>query len=183
MGSKPNLLREIALHNNIHPPKIAIKLSGSQTKKGQTTKKMAVARNSQGRRHQTSVARSANRADQDPGPDPAELDDRSALAAELKRRNDRDELETNIAAWKEKVQANVSKTLFAIRQFIYSNEEEDFGSKWQGLCMKGVGVPDEHAEDFWDRKGGKVAARKALNRKRMNVTNAIKKQFSGKVTR
>jgi hypothetical protein len=64
---------------------------------------------------------------------------------------------------------------------ITCDEDEKFGSMWQKLlCRKLPGCPIEKQELFWKTKG-MAEARKALNRKRRNTNNAMKREFVGKL--
>jgi hypothetical protein len=63
------------------------------------------------------------------------------------------------------------------------NEDDKYGSIWQKLLCHKAGVPKEDQQEYWNEKGGMVAAREALRRKRSNLTNAMKERFEGGGTR
>ena len=83
--------------------------------------------------------------------------------------------------WCENIIRSIGKKIFNGIQFITRAEHEAFGSPFQYLVCKEAGVDPVVAERFWNRKkfGGLVTARAALNRRRMNTTNAMKKKFLG----
>ena len=81
--------------------------------------------------------------------------------------------------WVSMIRTIVGKQLFDTIQFITLKKDEMFGSPWQKqVCLK-VGVREEHQQLFWKRKGIQEA-RRSLNRRRQNTTNAMKKHFLGK---
>jgi hypothetical protein len=90
---------------------------------------------------------------------------------------------TQCKNWCENVSKAVSRTLFRRCQFMNDDESQAVGSHWMKLVCDSVGIPEEKREAFWERYsfGGKKAARNALRKRRTNVTNAMKKVFSGKV--
>jgi hypothetical protein len=73
----------------------------------------------------------------------------------------------------------VGKELFDAIQFIACKEDEMYGSDWQLEVCDRVGVCEKYQKLFWKNKGMQEA-RKALNRRRQNTTNSMKKQFLGK---
>jgi uncharacterized glyoxalase superfamily protein PhnB len=83
--------------------------------------------------------------------------------------------------WCETITRAVGKKYFNAIQFIVHSKDEDMGSHWQKLLCGEAKVPIRHQEAFWERsyKGGKTTARLCLNRRRMNVTNSMKKKFLG----
>lgn len=83
--------------------------------------------------------------------------------------------------WCSRILGLVSKQFFNSIQFITDHEEEAYGSYFQFLVCQKAEVDPKYAEQFWNRKlnGGMVTARAALNRRRMNTTNAMKKKFLG----
>jgi hypothetical protein len=85
--------------------------------------------------------------------------------------------------------SNVSKQAgvrcFSYQQFLYGVDSEKYGSKWQKMVCIMTNVPEKNWEAWWNGiaaggGGGMVVARNTLNRRRMNVTNAIKVKFLGK---
>ena len=68
-------------------------------------------------------------------------------------------------------------------QFLVNKRDEEFGSPWQVIVCDICEVPDEDQEEFWYRaaEGGRAKARKTLNTRRTNVTNAIKAKFFSKL--
>jgi hypothetical protein len=83
--------------------------------------------------------------------------------------------------WVATIKQRVGKQLFGNIQFITCEEDEKYGSVWQKLlCRKLPGCPIEKQELFWKTKG-MTEARKALNRKRQNTNNAMKREFIGKL--
>jgi hypothetical protein len=84
--------------------------------------------------------------------------------------------------WCDAIIRVVGKNLFDCIQFITSPEDEMYGSDFQKLVCSQAGVDKDVAEEFWNRRedGGMMTARKSLNRRRMNTTNAMKKKFMGK---
>ena len=83
--------------------------------------------------------------------------------------------------WLGAIRQKVGKHLFRNIQFITCEEDEKFGSVWQKLlCRQLPGCPIEKQELFWKTKG-MTEARKALNRKRQNTNNAMKREFIGKL--
>ena len=83
--------------------------------------------------------------------------------------------------WLGAIRQKVGKHLFGNIQFITCEEDEKFGSVWQKLlCRQLPGCPIEKQELFWKTKG-MTEARKALNRKRQNTNNAMKREFIGKL--
>jgi hypothetical protein len=86
--------------------------------------------------------------------------------------------------WLVAIRHNVGKHLFGNIQFITCEEDEKFGSSmWQKLVcpnkLPGRCCPIEKHELFWKTKG-MTEARKALNRKRQNTNNAMKREVVGK---
>ena len=71
------------------------------------------------------------------------------------------------------------KKFFNGIQFLVSKRDEEFGSPWQVIVCDTIAVPEEDQEEFWYRsgEGGRAKARKTLNTRRTNVTNAIKAKF------
>jgi hypothetical protein len=84
--------------------------------------------------------------------------------------------------WSVAIRHNVGKHLFGNIQFITCDEDEKFGSMWQKLLCRNKlpGCPIEKHELIWKAKG-MAEARKALNRKRQNTNNAMKREFVGKL--
>jgi hypothetical protein len=104
-------------------------------------------------------------------------------ANELQKLRDKVEFDSNCDSWCNTIRNNVGKQFFHVRQFISSPADEEYESNWQKIICDYLKVPPEHCEAFWNRKsknGGKTCARSILNRRRMNVTNAVKKKFEGK---
>jgi 3-oxoacyl-[acyl-carrier-protein] synthase III len=89
--------------------------------------------------------------------------------------------EDNCEDWCDAVNRAVQKKFFLQCQFIVHKADEAFGSPWQKKLCEAAAVPEDKQEDFWGRTyhGGKKAARKALNTKRMNVTREMKQKFFG----
>jgi hypothetical protein len=83
-------------------------------------------------------------------------------------------------SWKNRIRGNTGKRFFKMIQFITKDEQERYGSRWQRLVCNDAEIPTEHRQAFWDKHGGKAAARKAINVRRMNIQNQIKKIFQGK---
>jgi hypothetical protein len=83
--------------------------------------------------------------------------------------------------WKNRIRGNAGKKFFKMIQFIRTDEQERYGSQWQRLVCNDAEIPTEHRQAFWDKHGGKAAARRAINVRRMNIQNQIKKIFQGKL--
>jgi hypothetical protein len=105
-----------------------------------------------------------------------------ATDAECQDWHDQKLFDTQCEGWCGNIKTQVSKKLFRKMQFINNDKMEAAGSKWMEKVCDTVGVPESKREAFWIRPthGGMKAARAALNRRRMNVTNAMKKIFQGK---
>jgi hypothetical protein len=103
----------------------------------------------------------------------------SRAEQELQGVRDRQKQKEKCDNWAKIIRQSTGKDHFNKVQFITRPEQECYGSKWQKLCCKNAGVPKGKREDFW-RNYGKAAARVSINRKRMNVTNGLKRLFQGK---
>jgi hypothetical protein len=83
----------------------------------------------------------------------------------------------------------VGEEWFPVKPFLSPDQdraEEEFGGDWQRrVCQELVigRIPKMRMQEFWDMKktGGKDCARDSLTRKRMNVTNTMKKTFQGRI--
>jgi hypothetical protein len=91
---------------------------------------------------------------------------------------DREKFESDCGKWCFLISGNVGKKHFRMVQFITSDNQEAYGSKWQKIVCNECEVPRDKRKEFWNRKG-KATARATINRRRMNATNAIKKVFQG----
>ncbi len=74
----------------------------------------------------------------------------------------------------------MGKTLFSDIQFITHEKHERFGSAdWQREVCELILCPVDQQEVFWKERE-MAEARKALNKRRQNTSNAMKKVFLGK---
>ena len=92
---------------------------------------------------------------------------------------DSDYYKENEDCWCSVTRTVVGKHIFDVCQFITCKEDEMYGSEWQQQVCSKAKVDKEYEELFWKKKGMQEA-RKALNRRRQNTTNSMKKQFLGK---
>jgi hypothetical protein len=86
---------------------------------------------------------------------------------------------TQYERWCDSIKQNVGKTLFSDIQFITHEKHERFGSDWQREVCELILCPLDQQEICWKEKG-MAEARKALNKRRQNTSNAMKKVFLGK---
>ena len=66
------------------------------------------------------------------------------------------------------------------KQFVGSDGNEEFGSKWQKAVCRDVSMAEEDLRRFWEEQKGKQTARKILNCRRNNAMNAMKAKFEGR---
>jgi hypothetical protein len=86
---------------------------------------------------------------------------------------------TDEQSWVNSIKTSVGKKLFNDIQFLSCDKAERFGSDWQREVCRLVSCPAEEQERFW-RDKEMPEARKALNKRRQNTNNAMKKVFLGK---
>ncbi len=88
---------------------------------------------------------------------------------------------TQYDRWCDSIKQNVGKTLlFSDIQFIVTHEKhERIGSDWQREVCELILCPVDQQDVFWKERG-MAEARKALNKRRQNTNNAMKKLFLGK---
>jgi hypothetical protein len=86
---------------------------------------------------------------------------------------------TQYDRWCDSIKQNVGKTLFSDIQFITHEKHEKLGSDWQREVCELINCPVDQQEVFWKERG-MAEARRALNKRRQNTSNAMKKVFLGK---
>jgi hypothetical protein len=102
------------------------------------------------------------------------------LGQELQEIRDARRFADRCDKWKDIIRGKSGKKHFKIIQFIQNGEQEKYGSRWQRLVCNDADIPPVHRQEFWEKYGGMAAARKAINVRRMNCQNQIKKIFQGK---
>lgn len=104
-----------------------------------------------------------------------------ADSQEYGRTKKKQSFEKKCMEWCDNIITRIGKKMFAGMQFVRSKDEE-YGSDYQKIVCKHAEVDPDLAEEFWNRRqhGGRMTARTVLNRRRMNITNAMKKKFMGK---
>jgi hypothetical protein len=88
------------------------------------------------------------------------------------------EYKWNVGAWETHVRKKVGKMFFNVMQFV-DEDDERYGSTWQGLVCATARVSEKWRERFWLDKGMKIA-RATINRRRQNTAMAMRKKFKGK---
>jgi hypothetical protein len=108
--------------------------------------------------------------------------DGAILAAAVQAAEELRVWEKQCKDWCTLIKTTHGKLFFKYMQFISSDKKEEAGSEWCRLVCNDLNVPVARQEEFWDRpiNGGKSTARLAINRRRMNMTNAMKGVFQGK---
>ena len=67
------------------------------------------------------------------------------------------------------------------KQFVGSDGNEEFGSKWQKAVCRDVSMAKGDLTRFWEALKGKQIARKILNCRRNNAMNSMKAKFEGEL--
>ena len=67
------------------------------------------------------------------------------------------------------------------KQFVGSDGNEEFGSKWQKAVCRDVKMGEEDLRRFWEAQKGKQIARRILNCRRNNAMNSMKAKFEGEL--
>jgi len=103
------------------------------------------------------------------------------LLAEVQEVEDQKQFDRTCKNWCTIIRTSVGRKYFKFMQFT-SDKKDACGSDWMKLVCDEAQVPEDKREVFWNRAvhGGKSMARATINRRRMNVTNAIKGVFLGK---
>jgi hypothetical protein len=104
----------------------------------------------------------------------------SAKDIEYQKLKDESDFAKKCEHWCTAISTTVYKQCFYSKQLIVDEDEEAFGSDWQKVVCAKAEVDPKRAEEFWEEKKGKSTARDALNNKRSNTTNAMKKVFLSK---
>jgi hypothetical protein len=106
-----------------------------------------------------------------------------ALDEEVRRLRAKEKFDKSCLEWCKRIKAQGATEFFYVRQFFSCKEDEQYGSNWQRMVCDWLKIPEDVCQEFWERThsdmGGRQTARKAINTRKSNVTNAIKEKFQG----
>ena len=80
----------------------------------------------------------------------------------------------SLSAVRYAVRTMITDVIFVYyKQFVSSDGNEDFGSKWQKAVCRDVNMGEEELRRFWEAQKGKQIARRILNCRRNNPAKNV----------